>query len=490
MDNKKDLTPFQKILSVLTGALLIGFMWRLRGNHGFGAKWGMFCVASVLVMLVYALYGNRRKMSYEMLPLCAVFAALTTGGWGTLNSQMSGYLQSTATFTGEDAVRVVEISNFSGIAIMLLLGFGWLPLFAVAFASMFSDKEYKFKEYVTYVAAYYITVLIANLTISHLLLYFINPQAVSGAAEGLADAGHNLTPMMAYITKLGNAAWAKKIPFCRNYFTSINVISSAVGAVVTSLVVGLKLKDKFTAVVSFIINLICALAITLADLVLILDSDRGVLAGIKCPQYIKFADWPIWEYFTGFLFGLGVMLLLCLIPRKYALRDKEYSYKSMLCNDKFRYIYNLILTVLFTFGIILARAFSFRLTELFTDDGDVIEIIITVILSVIIFFPIRKIIHKNMVVDGLDRPFKVLPRQFYINFLPVFVGIAGFTYFFMGSQDGTAIPSYDYGKLFTESGFWYYWDNGFLTETLLMITTFIILIMLFGYFKKALKKKA
>ena len=252
----------------------------------------------------------------------------------------------------------------------------------------------------------------------------------------------------------------------------------------------MKLKDKFTAAVSFIINLICALAITLADLVLILDSDRGVLAGIKCPQYIKFADWPIWEYFTGFLFGFGVMLMLALLPRKYTDTEKNYKYTSMLSEQKFRYIYNLILTVFFTFGIILARAFAFRLTELFTDDGDVIEIIITVILSVLIFFPIRKIIHKNMVVDGLDRPFKVLPRQFYINILPAFVGFAAFTYFFMGSQDGTAIPSYDYGKLFTESGFWHYWDNGLLTETLLMITTFIILIMLFGYFKKALKKKA
>ena len=113
------LTVFQKALSVITGALLVGFAWRLRGSHGFGAKWGMFFVAAVLVMLVYALYGNKKKMSYEMLPLCAVFAALTTGGWGTLNSQMSGYLQSTASFTGEDAVRVVEISNFSGVAIML-----------------------------------------------------------------------------------------------------------------------------------------------------------------------------------------------------------------------------------------------------------------------------------------------------------------------------------------------------------------------------------
>ena len=490
MMERTGLTVFQKALSVITGALLVGFAWRLRGSHGFGAKWGMFFVAAVLVMLVYALYGNKKKMSYEMLPLCAVFAALTTGGWGTLNSQMSGYLQSTAEFTGEEAVRIVEISNFSGVAIMLLLGFGWLPLFAVPFASIFSHKEYKFKDYVTFVAAYYITVLVANLTVSHLLLYIINPEAVAGAMDGLRDRGHDLTPMMAYITKLGNAAWAKKIPFCRNYFTSINVISSAIGSLVTSVVVGFKLKDKFTAVVSFIINLVCALAITLADLLMVLDSDRGVLAGIKGAGYINNCAWPLWEYFTGFLFGLGVMLTLALLPRKYTDREKDYQYTSMLCNDKFRYIYNLILTVFFTFGIILARAFAFRVTELFTEDGDVIEVIITVVLSTIIFFPIRKVVCKNIVVDGLNRPVKATPQEFYLSFLPKYVALAAVTYFFMGSQDGgDKLLGYDYAELFTKSGFWYYWDNGLLTETLLMVITFIILIMLFGYFKKALKKK-
>lgn len=490
MMERTRLTVFQKALSVITGALLVGFAWRLRGSHGFGAKWGMFFVAAVLVMLVYALYGNKKKMSYEMLPLCAVFAALTTGGWGTLNSQMSGYLQSTASFTGEDAVRVVEISNFSGVAIMLLLGFGWLPLFAVSFASIFSQKEYKFKDYVTFVAAYYITVLVANLTVSHLLLYIINPEAVAGAMDGLRDRGHDLTPMMAYITKLGNAAWAKKIPFCRNYFTSINVISSAIGSLVTSVVVGLKLKDKFTAVISFIINLACAFAITLADLLMVLDSDRGVLAGIKGAGYINNCAWPLWEYFTGFLFGLGVMLILALLPRKYTDRKKDYQYTSMLCNDKFRYIYNLILTVFFTFGIILARAFAFRLTELFTEDGDVIEVVITVVLSTILFIPVRKVIYKNMVVGGLNRPVKATPQEFYLSFLPKYVALAAVTYFFLGSQDGGGkLLGYDYAKLFTKSGFWYYWDNGLLTETFLMIITFIMLNVTLIYFKRLHKNK-
>ena len=97
--------------------------------------------------------------------------------------------------------------------------------------------------------------IIANLTISHYILQIINPEAVEACKAGLLDAGHDMSPMKAFITQFGSAPWAKKIPFCRNYFTSVKVISSAVGALASSLSVAFVLKDKFTAIVSFFINL-------------------------------------------------------------------------------------------------------------------------------------------------------------------------------------------------------------------------------------------
>ncbi|MBR6551934.1 MAG: hypothetical protein IKT89_03740, partial [Clostridia bacterium] len=280
---QNNLKLYQQILSVIAGACLMGFMWRARGSHGFGAKWGMFAVAFVFMLFIYALYGKRKKMNYEMLPLPAVFAALTAGGWGTLNSQMNGYLSSSANFVGEETFRYIEISEYSGLAIMLLLGFGWLPLFAVAFASLFSKKKYEFKDYIIFIGVYYVTMIIANFTISHYILQVINPEAVEACAEGLRDAGYDMSPMKAFITQFGSAPWAKKIPFCRNYFTSVKVISSAVGALTSSLSVAFVLKDKFTAVVSTLINLSCALAITVADIPLVLDSDRGFFANVKTP---------------------------------------------------------------------------------------------------------------------------------------------------------------------------------------------------------------
>ena len=74
---QNNLKLYQQILSVIAGACLMGFMWRARGSHGFGAKWGMFAVAFVFMLFIYALYGKRKKMNYEMLPLPAVLAALT-----------------------------------------------------------------------------------------------------------------------------------------------------------------------------------------------------------------------------------------------------------------------------------------------------------------------------------------------------------------------------------------------------------------------------
>ena len=92
-----------------------------------------------------------------MIPIGVILAGITTGGWGTLNSQMDGYLSSSCNFQGEDVYRYLEISPYSGLAIMLLLGFGWMPLFAIVLGSLFSKKKYEFKDFVIFIGIYYAT---------------------------------------------------------------------------------------------------------------------------------------------------------------------------------------------------------------------------------------------------------------------------------------------------------------------------------------------
>ena len=355
---------------------------------------------------------------------------------------------------------------------MLLLGFGWLPLFAITLASLFSKKKYEFKDYVIFVGVYYVTMIIANFTISHYILQVINPEAVEACAEGLRDAGHDMSPMKAFITQFGSAPWAKKIPFCRNYFTSVKVISSAIGALASSVSVAVVLKDKFTALISTLINLACAIAITVADIPLILDSDRGFFANVTTPAFISGCEWSTWEYFTGFILGLLIMLVITLLPKKYTNSEEDYTYVTSIKNKRFSLIYNGILTLFFSFVIILVRAFSFRLNEFFWDE-EIVEVILTVVLSAALFYPVIKLAKKNLITKNLDTPLDILPQEFAIKILPDYFLIAGLVYFLLGEFESTLF-SIDLLQIININGFLEKWNSGTLFIPVIMIISFIL----------------
>ena len=90
MKKTRELSAGTKFLAVITCAIMTGFMWRVRGEHGWGSLWGMFAVGVMLTLFIFALFGNRRKMSYEAIPAAVILLGITNGGGGTLNSQMGG----------------------------------------------------------------------------------------------------------------------------------------------------------------------------------------------------------------------------------------------------------------------------------------------------------------------------------------------------------------------------------------------------------------
>lgn len=483
--NMLNISLGKKFVAVVLGALLVGFMWHVRGQHGFGAKWGMYSVAFALMLFIYALYGKRQKMNYEMIPLAAAFAAITAGGWGTLNSQIGGVLSSNAYFPGEEVYRYTEISSASGWAIMVLLGFGWLPLFSIVLGSLFSKKKYEFKDYVIFVGVYYVAMLLCNLTISHLILDFINPQAVECCQEGLKAMGEDISPMKAFIVSFGSAAWAKPIPYCRNYFQSIKVISSAIGALISSVAVGVVLKDKFNAVFSTLSNLACGIGISVPSLLLAISKEeRTVFTDIELPQFIAYNAWELWEYFTGFIFGLLLMVVIVCLPKKYTDSEESFEYESLIKNEKFRVFYNEIFTMVFSFGVILSRAIGFRLPRAFIED-DAVELVITIVLSVIVYFAfVRKVIRKNMKEKKLSAPFGLSAQEFSKKALPIFVGVCALTYFFMGGQCSQNILAVDYATLFSQGGFYQLWSAGYLTDIALMLPTFTLILALVNVLTK------
>jgi hypothetical protein len=321
-----------------------------------------------------------------------------------------------------------------------------------------------------------------------LVLDLINPQAVECCAEGIEAMGHNMSPMKAFIINFGSAGWAKPIPYCRNYFQSIKVISSAIGALVSSVVVGVVLKDKFNAVFSTLSNLACGIGISVPSLLLaISNEERTAFKNVELPQFISFNAWELWEYFTGFIFGLLLMVVIVCLPKKYTDIEKDFQYKSLINNEKFRVFYNEVFTMLFSFGVILARGIGFRAPRAFFEN-DAVEIIVTVILSISGYFLfIRKTVKKNMVEKKLPTPMDMSAQAFAVKSLPVFVGVCSVAYFFMGGKCTQNILAIDFETLFSQGGFTELWNAGYLTDITLMLSTLIIMGLLFIPFRRKCK---
>jgi len=481
-----NMSLWGKLFSVITCALMTGFMWRVRGDHGWGSMWGMFAVGVMLILFIYAVFGERKRMNYEMLPVAVLLLGITNGGWGTLNSQMGGYLTSTAAFTGEDAARLVEINPVHGLFMMLFLGFGWMPLFALVVGSLFSKKEYKLKHYIILIAVFYAVTYIFKFSLSHFILEIVHPEAVAFCKEGLADAGLDVSPMMAYIKEFGSASWAKKIPFARNYFTSIDVMSAAFGALFSSLGALLILKDKFTAVISLLINTVCALSITVADIFLIMDSDRGLIPmGDKVPMWIQAPSWSLWEFFTGFLLGLGIMLILVCIPKKY-IEEEAFVPVLPLKNRVVHYIFTAGALGTFMLSLTLIRPLGMRIgTHLFEaglfEDEDTVGTVIAVVLTVIaaaVFFVIFKGLLKEE-----KMPFGKTPAEFSRKAVLVYFLATSAVYFFTDDE----LP---FEGIHSKAEFMTKWNAGGLTVLLLTLIAFVLFIVFYTLTMKSKNKKS
>ena len=152
MKTKSDVGS--KIISVLLGAIIGGFMWRCRGDGGFGSSWGLYSVGLVFMLLIYHFYGNRKGMKYEMLPLGALMLGLSVTGYGTVIMQLAGVVWSDLPYSGEmlnglAPVLVREsgdvyapMDHISGAVIIFLMAFTLIPLFSFFVTSLFSGKEY------------------------------------------------------------------------------------------------------------------------------------------------------------------------------------------------------------------------------------------------------------------------------------------------------------------------------------------------------------
>ncbi len=307
-----ELSKPQKAAAVAMGAFLMGALWRFRGEHGYGASWGLLTCGMVFLLLVFAVFGFRRKAGFLLYSLTAAAFMLSTPGWGTLNGQITGILESGVAGGDGQQIRVF-INPLSGLFMMLCLGFGLAAVFAFLLGRFFSDRPYGFKDMAVVLAVYFAVKYATRAALSPAILQLAQPQAVDLFALGLQKAGVAGTPWQVYLQHSFDHAWAKDIHGGRNYFTSINTISSAITSLAVWLTMRFALKDRTGARIMLGICAAFAFAITLADLSLFF-ANGGYRMQHTYDLLYKLSGWGMWEYFTGFFAGGLLMLIFVCLP--------------------------------------------------------------------------------------------------------------------------------------------------------------------------------
>lgn len=357
-----ELSKLQKAAAVVMGAFLMGALWRFRGEHGYGASWGLLTCGMVFLLLVFAIFGFRRKINFLIYSLTAVSFMLTTPGWGTLNSQITGVLESGVYGENGQQLRVF-INPLSGLFIMLCLGFGLAAVFAFLLGYFFSGKAYGWKDILLVLGVYLAVKYITRAVVSPAVLDIVQPQAADLFAQGLQMQGIAGTPWQMYLQHYFDHPWAKAIHGGRNYFTSVNIISSAITALAVWGTVRYGLKDKIGARIMMGICAAFAFAITFADLSLFFSSG-GYRMEHTYDLLFKLSGWGMWEYFTGFFAGGLLMLIFVRLPfnRLAAAAGTEEPFTAKMPGWLYSFL-NFVFTFVMCFSITLIRPFAARYEE-------------------------------------------------------------------------------------------------------------------------------
>ena len=286
------------LLSVLVGALLTGFAWRVRGTGGWGAAWGLLNAGMLLTLYLLAVRGKRDGASLALVAFTAASFMLTAPAWGTLLTQITGQMK-VEYAAGE---QIISVSPVSGVILMLCMGFGLAAVFSVMLGRSFSGKAWRLRDYAAVLVVFLIAAYGAKASLAHPLVRFVQPQTAEAFRQGLTEAGIEQTPFAAYLSHFNAEGWAKKIAGGRHYYACVSAFSSALGSIAAILAARFIVKDRYAARIALTVCGAFAVAITVADLFFWFDNGgyHG-LQSFTLPE--GWAAWSLWEYFTGFLAG-------------------------------------------------------------------------------------------------------------------------------------------------------------------------------------------
>lgn len=361
MTIKKTYSTPQKLLYILLGALLMGMLWRIRGTHGWGSSWGLLNAGFLFTMFIVIICGERKKLSIGWLGIVSLVFMLTVPAWGTLLGQITGVLFDPTDFIdfpGYTGETTVYCSVPSAIFIMLCLGFGLASLFGIFLGACYSGKQWKVKDYVILLAAFFATDLIAKATVSHLIIAIVQPEAAEIFEEGLKLTGIETGAWKTYLQHIDDTSWAKKLLGGRNYYAEVEMISFAIKSVVSLIVTRFAIKDKVAAKTGLVVCSAFAFSITISDLFFYFGN--GGYHMLNENYFSDFiAPWSCWEYFTGFIAG-GIITahMLSLKPEK-DVYDKAFINTPKMVSDSL----NFLLGYVALLGISIVRPVLERFDE-------------------------------------------------------------------------------------------------------------------------------
>ncbi len=413
---------WQKILIILIGGLLLGFLWRLRGSRGWGSEAGVFNVGFVYLLFITTVMGERKKLDLGWLSLTAMSFILTVPSWGTILTQITGVIRESEVEGAEHIFRY--ISPVSGAFMMCCVGFGVAGLFGVLLGRGFSSHQWKIKDFIVVIGAFLIFDIVSKASISHWIVQLIQPEAVDLFEEGLETAGIEGSAYKVFMQNFADISWSKKIIGGRNYFSEIQAVSSAIRALGAILAARFIVKDKVAAKVGALVCGAFGLSITISDLFFWFTKGGYRQLGIQYEEDFIYA-WSCWEYFTGFI--AGVIITAFLLSLKQNEDVTEIAFSNL--PEKSKKILVFAAGFICTVGVNLVRPVARRFDS--SDTVQIIAISAAVVLTAILIALLVKKGGINAEKMGIEWFARIL--------LPIFTMFMLLSYFFVASAEHRAI---------------------------------------------------
>lgn len=414
---------WQKILIILIGGLLLGFLWRLRGSRGWGSEAGVFNVGFVYLLFITTVSGERKKLDLGWLSLTAMSFILTVPSWGTIVNQMSGIIRETEVEGAEHFFRYV--SPVSGAFMMCCIGLGMAGIYGILLGRGFSSHQWKIKDFLIVIGAFLIFDVASKASISHWIVQLVQPEAAELFEEGLEIAGIEGSAYKVYMQHFADISWGKKIIGGRNYFSEIQAVSSAIRALGAILAARFIVKDKVAARIGAVVCGAFGLSITVSDLFFWFANGGYHQMGTQYEGEFLYA-WSCWEYFTGFIAGVIITAVLI------SLKQREDVPETAFLNlpEKPKKILIFMAGFIGTIGVNLVRPIARRFEES-SVTVQIIAISSVVLLTAILIVLLTKKAGISAEKMGMEWLAKIL--------LPVFTAFMLLSYFFVASAEHRAI---------------------------------------------------